>query len=73
MWYVALAPHQTFSLRPLLILPLGVYPNRYASYISAFTWAGLYLGPNIMRVIRARKNVETVHKDRLRYVFPSGR
>lgn len=54
-------------------LPLVVYPNRYASYISAFTWAGLYLGPNIMRVIRARKNVETVHKDRLRYVFPSGR
>ncbi|KAF7536567.1 hypothetical protein G7054_g4406 [Neopestalotiopsis clavispora] len=37
----------------------------YASYISSFVWCGLFLGPKIWNIWKARNNSEHYHKDRL--------
>ncbi|KAH7126019.1 OPT oligopeptide transporter [Dactylonectria macrodidyma] len=37
----------------------------YASYISSFVWCGLFLGPKIVKIWRARKEKDEFHKDRL--------
>ncbi|KAK2779711.1 OPT oligopeptide transporter [Colletotrichum kahawae] len=38
----------------------------YASYISSFVWCGLFLGPKIVKIWRARKDKGEYHQDRLR-------
>ncbi|KAH8586419.1 OPT oligopeptide transporter [Bisporella sp. PMI_857] len=37
----------------------------YASYISAFVWCGLFLGPKIFAIWKARKQLGEYHTDRL--------
>ncbi|KAH0443797.1 OPT oligopeptide transporter [Colletotrichum camelliae] len=37
----------------------------YASYISSFVWCGLFLGPKIVKIWRARKDKGEYHQDRL--------
>ncbi|KAI0156292.1 OPT oligopeptide transporter [Pestalotiopsis sp. NC0098] len=37
----------------------------YASYISSFVWCGLFLGPKIWSIWKARNSNEHYHKDRL--------
>ncbi|KAK1972368.1 OPT oligopeptide transporter [Colletotrichum sublineola] len=37
----------------------------YASYISSFVWCGLFLGPKIKRIWKARKDEGEYHQDRL--------
>ncbi|KAH6887606.1 OPT oligopeptide transporter [Thelonectria olida] len=37
----------------------------YASYISSFVWCGLFLGPKLARLWKARRNLNGYHKDRL--------
>ncbi|KAK1991360.1 OPT oligopeptide transporter [Colletotrichum falcatum] len=37
----------------------------YASYISAFVWCGLFLGPKVARIWKARKAEGEYHQDRL--------
>ncbi|KAJ9143494.1 OPT oligopeptide transporter [Pleurostoma richardsiae] len=37
----------------------------YASYISSFVWCGLFLGPRIKALWKARRNLQHFHKDRL--------
>lgn len=41
----------------------------YASYVSAYVWCGLFLGPKIARLWKSRSNLEGYHKDRLRLVL----
>lgn len=38
----------------------------YASYISSFVWCGLFLGPKVMKLWKARKELGSYHTDRLR-------
>ncbi|KAF4922513.1 Oligopeptide transporter 2 [Colletotrichum viniferum] len=37
----------------------------YASYISSFVWCGLFLGPKIVKIWKARKDKGEYHQDRL--------
>ncbi|CAK7236757.1 hypothetical protein SBRCBS47491_009744 [Sporothrix bragantina] len=37
----------------------------YASYISSYVWAALFLGPKIAKLWKSRKNLKNFHKDRL--------
>ncbi|ORY32181.1 OPT oligopeptide transporter [Naematelia encephala] len=37
----------------------------YASYISSFVWCGLFLGPTIWRIWKARRAHQAAHNDRL--------
>ncbi|GJC78502.1 oligopeptide transporter 2 [Colletotrichum liriopes] len=38
----------------------------YASYISSFVWCGLFLGPKVAKIWKARKAEGEYHQDRLR-------
>ncbi|KAJ7464217.1 OPT oligopeptide transporter [Mycena galericulata] len=37
----------------------------YASYISAFVWFGLFVGPKLVKIYKARRERKSVHTDRL--------
>ncbi|KAH8885598.1 OPT oligopeptide transporter [Thozetella sp. PMI_491] len=37
----------------------------YASYISSFVWCGLFLGPKMHRMWKARRSLRNYHQDRL--------
>lgn len=37
----------------------------YASYMSCYVWAGLFLGPKIKRIWAAKRSKQEYHKDRL--------
>ncbi|TDZ40960.1 Oligopeptide transporter 5 [Colletotrichum trifolii] len=43
----------------------------YASYVSSFVWCGLFLGPKIAKIWKARKAEGEYHQDRLRHQYPS--
>ncbi|KAJ7137021.1 OPT oligopeptide transporter [Mycena epipterygia] len=40
----------------------------YASYISAFVWFGLFVGPKLVHIYKARRARKSAHTDRLTYV-----
>lgn len=42
--------------------------RRYASYISAFVWFGLFVGPKLVHIYKARRARKSAHTDRLTYV-----
>ncbi|KAI8179697.1 hypothetical protein K4K52_002190 [Colletotrichum sp. SAR 10_76] len=44
---------------------VGFVITWYASYISSFVWCGLFLGPKIVKIWKARKDKGEYHQDRL--------
>ncbi|KAJ7443213.1 OPT oligopeptide transporter [Mycena galericulata] len=37
----------------------------YASYVSAFVWFGIFVGPKLVKIYKARRERKSVHTDRL--------
>lgn len=52
----------------VIFLLLLTFPQWVASYMSSFAWCGLFLGPKIYRMWKARSQSGAYYQDRLRYI-----
>lgn len=55
---------KSFLLVYQLLLTIPI--QWYASYISSYVWAGLFLGPKIKKLWQNRKNLAAYRTDRLK-------
>lgn len=56
----------TFCMAPFLLLL--TFSQWVASYMSSYVWCGLFLGPEIYKMWKTRKQSGAYYQDRLRYL-----